>query len=279
MAESRNLRQHYHSTSTLPNPQLTQERTSARDLFWTQGFRPQSKQIGIFHGIQGEEGFAFRGEFVAKALTFSPWCRVRNDHGIGERRDQLITGKGAGGGGSFLFFFEAGEQQQTLFFKSRAPRGRKSQPLNTPCWANDNWLCAPEKDAQAFFFKWRMKAADHGNMGVTKRARQCVRLLNDRFRTLHGAEERNQRTVLGLMQKIKVAPRDHDRWDTISEIQPEWRRVADILLVDINRGEHIRLVSVSSQCFMRNYIQEQEVKMKLTLGVRVPMLGLWSDEV
>ncbi len=41
------------------------------------------------------------------------------------------------------------------------------------------------------------------------------------FGTLDRAEERDQRTVLLLMQEVEVAARPHRSWGTISEIQPE----------------------------------------------------------
>lgn len=136
-----------------------------------------------------------------------------------------------------------------------------------------------EKNAQTFLFKWGVKTADHSDTGVTQRVRQCVGLLDNRFSALDRTEERNQWAVLCRAQEIKIAPRDHGRRGTVSEIPPQCLRIANILLVDMNRVGHIRLVSASSQCFMRNYIQEQEVKMKMTLGMRVTMLRLRSDKV
>jgi hypothetical protein len=177
--------------------------------------------MGILHSIQGEEGFAFCIKFVAEAFTFPPWRRMSNEHYIGESSDKLIPNEGAGGGGALLFFLEGREQQQALLLKGHAPGGRESQVLNTSRWANKNWLCALEKDAQAFFFEWRMEATDDGDSGITEHVSQFVGLANDRFGTLDRAEERDQRTVLLLMQEVEVAARHHGSWGTISEIQPE----------------------------------------------------------
>ena len=123
-----------------------------------------------------------------------------------------------------------------------------------------------------------MKTTDNSDSGVMKCMSQFVGLLDNRFRTLDRAEERNERAVLLLMQEVEVTARHHGR-DTVSKIQPECLRVANIVLADMNQVEHIRLVNVSGLFFMRNDVQEQEVKMKLTLGVRMLRLELWGDNV